>query len=103
MKTCYNSKTLRLYVCLAALALAAVMVAQDVVTPSAKNIQISGGVNGTNWLTIYKANLSDPTAAGLDFDPSFTYLLCDYKPIVHRLSNGKYEITFTSEIADGLP
>ena len=34
------------------------------------------------------------------YDPSHTYMLCDYKPIAKKLKNGKWEITFVSEIAE---
>jgi hypothetical protein len=38
-----------------------------------------------------------------DFHPSLTNIVCDYKPIVRKLGPDKYEITFTSEIAEDLP
>lgn len=51
-----------------------------------------------NWLTI--AN-HDPVTN--DFHPSLTNIISDYKPIVRKLGPNKYEITFTSEIAEDLP
>ena len=36
------------------------------------------------------------------YNPSFTYLVSDYKPMVKKVS-GKWQIAFTSEIAEDLP
>jgi hypothetical protein len=50
------------------------------------------------WLTVHHA---DNGQRG--WDASFTYALCDFKPIVKKIGPSKYEITFTSEIAEDLP
>jgi hypothetical protein len=63
-------------------------------------IEIKGGVSGT-WLLVRRANTSDPQRRG--FDPSYTYLISDFKPMVKKLKNDKYLIQFTSELAEGLP
>ena len=49
------------------------------------------------WLTVHKAD-SKPCCSA-----SFTYLTTDLVPIVRKLSDGRYEIAFTSEIAKSLP
>ena len=36
------------------------------------------------------------------YNPSFTYLVSDYKPMVKKIG-GKWQIAFTSEIAEDLP
>ena len=36
------------------------------------------------------------------YNPSFTYLVSDYKPMVKKIG-GKWQIGFTSEIAEELP
>lgn len=66
-------------------------------------ILVSGGVSGT-WLEIKRANTHQGNPAGKGgFDPSYTYLLSDFKPTVKKLKSGRWEIQFTSEIAEGLP
>ena len=65
-----------------------------------ERILFAGGVSGL-WLTVVRTNTKDPEAKA--FDPSYTYLLCSFKPLVRKLANGQYEITFTSEIAEKLP
>jgi hypothetical protein len=61
---------------------------------------IAGGVSG-NWLTIGRANLKDPLAKG--YDPSFTYIVSDFEPRVHRMKNGKWIIQFECSICGDLP
>lgn len=88
--------------------IAKLILAQSFVTNDAKmtangqpaRIEVSGGVSGT-WLTVERANKNDSEAKG--FDPSYTYLLSDFKPLVKKLRNGKWEIQFTSEIAEDIP
>ena len=63
-------------------------------------IEIKGGVSGT-WLVVGRANKNAPDACG--FDPSYTYLISDFKPMIKKLRNGKYEIQFTCDICEGLP
>ena len=63
-------------------------------------IEIKGGVSGT-WLVVGRANKNAPDARG--FDPSYTYLISDFKPMIKKLRNGKYEIQFTCDICEGLP
>lgn len=53
------------------------------------------------WLWVRRVNTKDYDARG--YDPSYTVLVSDYKPIVRKLDSGKYSITFTSEIAQDLP
>jgi len=69
----------------------------------ATRIQIEGGVSGV-WLTVERANKTDPRPTGKGgFDPSYTYLLSDFKPLIKKLKNGKWEIQFTAEIAENIP
>jgi hypothetical protein len=66
-------------------------------------IIISGGVSG-DWLRIERANKTDPNPVGKGgFDPSYCYLISDFKPIAKKLKNGKWLIQFTAEIAQDLP
>jgi len=66
-------------------------------------IVISGGVSGV-WMTIERANRTDQNPVGEGgFDPSYTYIYSDFKPVAKRLKNGKWVIQFTAEIAEGLP
>jgi len=85
--------------------------AQQVVTPNptlhfadkhaAQNLTLSfhfsDGEQRT-WLTLSN---HDPNTK--DFHPSLTSILCDYKPVVRKRNDGKYQIQFTSEIAEDLP
>ena len=95
----------------AALAATALLYSQsaapfDVTQPTDKqpsHIDISGGVSGT-WLVIDRANKTDNDPVGKGgFDPSYTYLISDFKPLVKKLRNGKWEIQFTAEIAENIP
>ena len=54
------------------------------------------------WLTAVNVDRCDRYDER-GYDPSYTYMLCDYKPIAKKLKNGKWEITFVSEIAEKLP
>jgi len=66
-------------------------------------IVVHGGVSG-NWMSIERANKSDLAPVGEGgFDPSYTYILVDFKPLVKKLRNGRYEIQFTAEIAEDIP
>jgi sugar phosphate isomerase/epimerase len=86
------------------------LAAQDVVPPTLGNLKpqtsniaaalvfhFSDGEE-REWLRIEN---HDPRTK--DFHPSLTNIVCDYKPIVRKLGPNKYEITFTSEIAEDLP
>jgi hypothetical protein len=37
------------------------------------------------------------------FDPSYTRIVTDYKPMMQKLPTGAWEIGFTSEIAEKIP
>ena len=66
-------------------------------------IEVRGGVSGV-WLTVERANKHQALKTGEGgFDPSYTYLICDFKPMVKKLGNGKWVIQFTAEIAEDLP
>jgi hypothetical protein len=74
--------------------------AQDVVTPTLNQvgaIDLNRPWDNTPWLAIRSHNTER------DWHPSFTSIVVEYKPLVKKLSDGRYEITFTSEIAEDLP
>ena len=52
-----------------------------------------------NWLTVvwHGVHIDKP------YHPNWTSIVSDYKPVVHKLPYGKWEITFTSELTEGLP
>ncbi len=60
----------------------------------------SGGVAG-HWLTVKRHNRGASTERG--FDPSHTNITSNFKPISHKLDNGRWETTFVSEIAENIP
>jgi hypothetical protein len=85
---------------LAFLLLTTVASAQDVVPlriSTRGNVELSDAIHG-NWLTVHRVD-----ANAKDFDASFVYLTCDFVPTIKKLSDGHYQITFSSEIAKGLP
>jgi hypothetical protein len=51
------------------------------------------------WLSVNAYNGYNWAEEG--YHPSFTYVLCNYKPVVRKLPNGSYQITFVSGIAGG--
>jgi hypothetical protein len=54
------------------------------------------------WLSVESANHRDWPEEG--FHPSHTYVLVkDYKPVVKQVGKEKWQITFTSPIAEELP
>jgi hypothetical protein len=73
---------------------------QPVGAQAPSRIEIKGGVSGT-WLVVNRANKTDPLGKG--FDPSYTYLISDFKPVAKKLKDGKWQIQFVSEIAENLP
>ena len=52
------------------------------------------------WLKVRRHN--HPSAEERGFDPSYTNLVSDFKPIVTKRGD-KWEIEFTSELTQGLP
>ncbi len=64
---------------------------------------IKGKIAGEikQWLAIEAHNGPDWSSDG--YDPNYTRIVCDYKPIVRKLPGGFWEIQFTSEIAEQLP
>jgi hypothetical protein len=67
---------------------------------AARQIFIAGGIHG-RWLTIGRINTTAADQRG--FDPSFTYIISKFMPVVKKLPNGNYQIQFTSEIAKDIP
>jgi len=55
------------------------------------------------WLTIVDHSGTRETMQTVSNNPSYTALLSDYKPISRKLANGKWEVTFVSEIAQDIP
>src|SRR5262252_6563395 len=86
---------------------------QAIITPTTENkgdlaaeakmIEIIGKVAGDwkKWMTIRRINTTEKPERG--FDPSMTFIVVDYKPIVKKMKSGAYQISFTSEIAEDLP
>jgi hypothetical protein len=64
------------------------------------DIYLANGVSG-HWATVARFNKRDPAAKG--FDPSYTVIFAKFKPVVTKIRDGYYQITFTSEIAENLP
>jgi len=84
---------------------AVALLAQELAPPymGERTITVSGTVAGEkrDWLRIEAHNGREFGERG--FDPSYTRAVCDYKPIVRKLADGRFEIQFTSEIAESLP
>ena len=57
------------------------------------------------WLTIVRhdKNPNKVTCDFAEFHPCFTSVETIYKPVVHKLPNGKWEIVFVSELTEDLP
>ncbi len=53
------------------------------------------------WLSVNSFAKGDWVKDG--YNPSFTYVLSQYKPMVKKLPDGQYQITFASEIAQDVP
>jgi hypothetical protein len=71
-------------------------------TDQAKQIFICGGGLG-RWITIGRIDATSPDKNG--FSPNWTYIIirAPMVPIMKKLPNGNYEITFTSEFTKNLP
>ena len=66
-------------------------------------IKIEGGVSGV-WFTIGRVNKSDPHPSGTGaFDPSQTYMISDFQPVIKKMKNGKFLIQFECNICQDLP
>lgn len=72
------------------------------ITSGDRVILIKGKVAGDTrvWLVIEAYNASKWKANG--FDPCFTRVVCDYKPLFRKIGN-QWEIMFTSELTEKLP
>jgi hypothetical protein len=53
------------------------------------------------WLSVNSFSKGDWAKDG--YNPSFTYLRCQYKPQVKKMADGQWQITFVSEIAEDIP
>jgi hypothetical protein len=53
------------------------------------------------WLVIEAHNAHEWAENG--FDPSYTRIVSDYKPMMRKLPSGAWELGFTSEIAEKIP
>jgi hypothetical protein len=53
------------------------------------------------WLSVNSYNHADWLHDG--YDPSFTYILSQYRPVVVQSKNGQWQITFECSICGGLP
>ena len=79
--------------------------AQDVQVPTDPNLKSSMTFRWLfysekrDWLKVYQFDGKD---AKRGYDPSYTYLVSDYKPLIKKIG-GKWQVTFTSELAEGLP
>lgn len=84
-------------------ALAFAQTHQSWIRDSDRVLLIKGKVAGEikNWLSIESHNGSEWEENG--FDPSYTRVVSDYKPMFRHLPNGQWEIMYTSEIAEKLP
>jgi hypothetical protein len=72
----------------------------------ARQVYFVGGINNDRWLTVIRFDSTAPEQHG--FDPRFTYCVtkADVIPIVKKLPNGMWQISFTSELAQkngGIP
>ena len=65
-------------------------------SPAPQCVLITGGARNEVWLTVDRGNSKEGA-----YDPAFTFAICNFKPQVHQLKNGMWEITFSSEIAEG--
>lgn len=62
-------------------------------------IKLNGGVSGT-WLTIARHNHRDDPKG---FDPSMTSIVVDFKPVATKRKDGRWEITFISDLPNPPP
>lgn len=81
----------------------AMVAAQTFVSNGDRVLMLKGKVAGEykNWLVIETFNGNEWKTNG--YDPIYTRVLCDYKPMFRKLSNGQWEIMFQSEIAKDIP
>jgi hypothetical protein len=63
-------------------------------------IEVKGGVSGV-WLRVERVNKTALEPKG--FDPSFTYLISEFKPVVKKLKGDKWLIQFTCNLCEDLP
>ncbi len=89
---------------------ATIMLAQDVQTPvnpvvdGERVILIKGRVAGDMrvWLVVECHNGADGWKHD-GYNPSYSRVIVDYRPLFRKLPSGQYEIMFTSELAKDLP
>jgi len=69
---------------------------------AARQIFVCGGGFG-RWLTIGRIDTTSPDQNG--FSPNWSYIIIKAPmiPVIKKLPNGNYEITFTSEFCKNLP
>lgn len=65
-----------------------------------RDIILASGNAGT-WAIVSRFNKRDPEARG--YEPTHTVIFCRYKPIVQKVNDERWQITFTSEIAENIP
>lgn len=67
---------------------------------TAKQVFFENPHNG-RWLTVIRFDCASNKDKG--FDPSFTYAVSKFKPVVKKYRDGMYQITFECEICQNLP
>lgn len=67
---------------------------------AARVIYICGGIHG-RWLEVVRFNTQATDQRG--FDPSYTYCVSKFRPVLKQLPNGMWQISFTSDIARNIP
>jgi len=69
-------------------------------SPHTGVIAVEGKIAGEwhHWLFVQRHNLNDYEERG--FDPCYTSIVSDYKPVAKRLDDGTWEITFTSDMRE---
>jgi hypothetical protein len=75
----------------------------DLVSGSGAMILVRGKVSGEirSWLTMESRDAGAWQERG--FDPYYTRLVSNYKPLARKLSNGRWELIFISEITEKIP
>lgn len=63
--------------------------------PPPERVKFNGGIAG-DWLMVERHNMKAHDAKG--FDPCYTSVISDFKPVPKKRSDGKWEIEFVTDL-----
>jgi hypothetical protein len=91
------------FFCLIIAIIARTAMDQRIAAQDAVDGRASTAGRAASWLLLNDHSQRVTRTQAITINPCYTSLTSDYKPISHKLPDGRWEIVFVSEIAEDLP